>query len=70
MSSADAPPTRIDEYGNAFWEVDGELHREGDLPGVNLSDDTGDRTGWATALKPGFEPIVLGVTKNVAPSMQ
>ena len=59
MSSADAPPTRIDEYGNAFWEVAGELHREGDLPGVNLTDDTGDRTGWATALKPGFEPIVL-----------
>lgn len=51
--------SRIDEYGNTFWEVDGELHREGDLPGVNLTDDTGDRTGWATALKPGFEPIVL-----------
>jgi hypothetical protein len=30
--------TRIDEYGNTFWEVDGELHREGDLPAIVWAD--------------------------------
>ncbi len=36
------------------------LYGSGFPKSLNLTDENGDRTGWGTALKPAFEPIVVG----------
>lgn len=36
------------------------LYGSGFPKSLNLTDKNGDRTGWGTALKPAFEPIVVG----------
>lgn len=36
------------------------LYGSGFPKSLNLTDEAGDRTGWGTALKPAFEPIVVG----------
>lgn len=36
------------------------LYGSGFPKSLNLTDDDGRRTGWGTALKPAFEPIVVG----------
>lgn len=36
------------------------LYGSGFPKSLNLIDDDGERTGWGTALKPAFEPIVMG----------
>lgn len=36
------------------------LYGSGFPKSLNLVDETGERTGWGTALKPAFEPIVVG----------
>lgn len=48
------------------------LYGSGFPKSLNVTDETGSRTGWGTALKPAFEPIVVGrkplagtVAKNV-----
>ena len=62
----------IEDAGFEIRDSIAWLYGSGFPKSLNLTDENGQRTGWGTALKPAFEPIVVGrkpligtVAKNV-----
>jgi site-specific DNA-methyltransferase (adenine-specific) len=50
----------IEDAGFEIRDSIAWLYGSGFPKSLNLLDEQGDRTGWGTALKPAFEPIVVG----------